>query len=249
LDDVPVAMVDSTGASPVLYFIHTDQLGTPQKLTDGSMNVVWDGVFDPFGNPAPGASLGLTNLRFPGQYFDAESNLHQNWVRSYDPRIGRYVQSDIIGLRGGINTYAYGASEPTTKTDPFGLWQITIQGGAGFGGRVTFGNNGGSGLFDGQWNFGTYGGEGLGLSLDIDIFNRGCKAPGRNIGFEGEGEIGLGPHITAEAHAGGDQWWNINVGLPGIPYLGGSIGTEGVTVPTIGIGESIFTGLGGTRYY
>jgi uncharacterized protein RhaS with RHS repeats len=49
LEDMPVAVVDDTGSSPVLYFIHTDQIGTPQKITDGSLNIVWDGVFDPFG--------------------------------------------------------------------------------------------------------------------------------------------------------------------------------------------------------
>jgi RHS repeat-associated protein len=120
LDDLPVAMVDSTGTSPVLYFIHTDQLGTPQKLTDGSLNVVWDGVFDPFGNPAPGASLALTNLRFPGQYADAESGLNQNWNRDYDPTTGRYIQSDPIGLLGGINTYVYVFNSPIDSADPTG---------------------------------------------------------------------------------------------------------------------------------
>jgi RHS repeat-associated protein len=121
LDDMPVAMVDSTGTSPVLYYIHTDQLGTPQKLTDGSMNVVWDGVFDPFGNPASGATLGLTNLRFPGQYADSESALSQNWHRDYDPTTGRYVQSDPIGLAGGLNTYAYTRGNPINLVDPTGL--------------------------------------------------------------------------------------------------------------------------------
>ena len=59
LDDMPVAMVDDTGVSPVLYYIHTDQIGTPQKITDGSLAVVWDGVADPFGNPATGSSVAL----------------------------------------------------------------------------------------------------------------------------------------------------------------------------------------------
>jgi RHS repeat-associated protein len=120
---MPVAMVDSTGTSPVLYFIHTDQLGTPQKITDGSMNVVWDGVFDPFGNPASGASLTLTNLRFPGQYFDAEVSLSQNWNRDYDPTNGRYAQSDPIGLTSGPNTYAYVDGNPLNRIDPSGTQQ------------------------------------------------------------------------------------------------------------------------------
>ena len=128
LDNLPVAMVDDTGASPVLYFIHSDQLGTPQKITDATphnwaafnwgafnwgytTNVVWDGVSDPFGNPASGSSLALTNLRFPGQYADAETALNQNWNRDYDPTTGRYIQSDPVGLGGGINTYGYVGGE------------------------------------------------------------------------------------------------------------------------------------------
>lgn len=132
LDDMPVAMVDDTGASPVLYYIHTDQLGTPQKLTDGSMNVVWDGVFDPFGNPASGASLALTNLRFPGQYFDAEVALNQNWNRDYDPTTGRYIQSDPLGLAGGVNSYAYVDGDPISESDfegKFGIAGALVGGG------------------------------------------------------------------------------------------------------------------------
>jgi RHS repeat-associated protein len=142
LDDMPVAVVDDTGASPVLYFIHADQLGTPQKITDGSMNIVWDGVFDPFGNPVSGGSgsatwgsaqwgsfnwgatgpnLSLTNLRFPGQYFDSETVLNQNWNRDYDPSVGRYIQSDPAGLDGGTNTYSYVDGSVLTDTDPLGL--------------------------------------------------------------------------------------------------------------------------------
>lgn len=137
LDDLPVAVIDDTGTSPVLYYIHTDQLGTPQKITDASAVIVWDGVFDPFGNPQYltgagiwdtskwdnftwDADLSLTNLRFPGQYADAETSLNQNWFRDYDPSIGRYIQSDPIGLRAGSNTYSYAEANPLRKWDPNG---------------------------------------------------------------------------------------------------------------------------------
>jgi RHS repeat-associated protein len=169
LDDLPVAMVDDTGASPVLYFIHTDQLGTPQKITDGNANIVWEGLYDPFGNmiTITGANWGTgvwgsfdwaqtsppvtaTNLRFPGQYADAETALNQNWNRDYDPTIGRYVQSDPIGLTEGVNTYSYALNNSVTYFDPTGKctdpdpcvppgangpgWVYTV--GAGFWGGV-----------------------------------------------------------------------------------------------------------------
>jgi RHS repeat-associated protein len=127
-------MVDDTGASPVLYYIHTDALGSPQKLTDGSKALVWDGAFDPFGNPASLTGSVTMNLRFPGQTFDAETGLNQNWNRDYDPSIGRYTESDPIGLDGGINTYSYVLSNPLRYRDNDGTGvQGAILGGLIFG--------------------------------------------------------------------------------------------------------------------
>jgi RHS repeat-associated protein len=60
-------------------------------------------------------------LRFPGQYFDKETNLHYNYFRDYDPGLGAYKQSDPVGLDGGLNTYAYVSSQPLTAIDPEGL--------------------------------------------------------------------------------------------------------------------------------
>jgi RHS repeat-associated protein len=66
------------------------------------------------------------NLRFPGQYYDAETGLSYNLHRDYDPAIGRYVESDPIGLDGGLNTYAYVGSMPTMRVDPQGLQSPAI---------------------------------------------------------------------------------------------------------------------------
>jgi len=91
-------------------------------MTDDSQTVVWQVDYRPFGETTISVASVENNLRFPGQYFDAESGLHYNYFRDYDPTTGRYIQSDPIGLRGGINTYTYVGSNPIRFTDPRGLY-------------------------------------------------------------------------------------------------------------------------------
>ena len=128
LGDIPVAVVKPNGGSFTVYYVWSDHLNTPRLITDASNNSRWEwGHNDPFGNNAANENPGglgqfAFNLRFPGQYYDTETGLHYNYFRDYDPRIGRYLQSDPIGLRGGISTFAYVNSTPLTKIDLFGLW-------------------------------------------------------------------------------------------------------------------------------
>jgi RHS repeat-associated protein len=61
------------------------------------------------------------NLRFPGQVFDGQAGLHQNYFRDYDPATGRYVESDPMGLAAGIDPYLYAAANPVWSFDSYGL--------------------------------------------------------------------------------------------------------------------------------
>ena len=130
LGDTPIAVVApewiNNTYSTVAYYIHADHLNTPRQITDQAANIRWSWDAEPFGAPAPntnpsGLGTFTFNLRFPGQYFDVESGLSYNWHRDYDAGLGRYTQSDPIGLAGGINTYAYVGGNPISRVDPTGL--------------------------------------------------------------------------------------------------------------------------------
>jgi RHS repeat-associated protein len=128
LGDTPVATLrPKQGGGVEVFYLHTDHLNAPRKITrasDGTLMWRWDpGAFGdtlPDENPQLAGSFRY-NLRFPGQYYDAESGLSYNYFRDYDSYTGRYLESDPIGLVGGIATYAYGFSNPLTYDDPFGL--------------------------------------------------------------------------------------------------------------------------------
>ncbi|MFH1147689.1 MAG: FlgD immunoglobulin-like domain containing protein, partial [Pseudomonadota bacterium] len=101
------------------YWYQNDQLGTPQKLIDTSGRVVWEGVYDSFGNCAIRTNEIENNLRFPGQYYDAETGFLYNWHRYYDPKAGRYISIDP--LKADANLYSYCFNNPLRFWDPLGL--------------------------------------------------------------------------------------------------------------------------------
>jgi RHS repeat-associated protein len=105
-----------------LLYVHTDHLGSPRKITDAGRAIVWDAVFTPFGEEDSIAGSETANWRLPGQYHDAEAALSYNYRRTYDPALGRYLQSDPIGIDGGLNTYAYVNGNPIGNIDLAGTY-------------------------------------------------------------------------------------------------------------------------------
>jgi RHS repeat-associated protein len=146
LNDTPVGVVKGDGS---LGYIYSDHLDTPRVIarSSGDHAIVWrwDST-EVFGNTAANSNpnaLGVYdyNPRFPGQVADAESGWHYNLNRDYIPSLGRYVQSDPIGLQGGINTYAYTEGNPISFTDPRGLvkwsgWSFNVAATAPFGASI-----------------------------------------------------------------------------------------------------------------
>ena len=107
------------------YFYDNDHLGTPHKLSDTNGTIAWSADYTPFGRATTSAvATVINNLRFPGQYFDAETGLHQNRFRDYDVASGRYVTTDIIGLSGGLNLFNYGHNNPLRWIDSMGLFVL-----------------------------------------------------------------------------------------------------------------------------
>jgi RHS repeat-associated protein len=111
----PVAVLQPSGR----FCIAPDHLGAPHQITDAGGAVVWQWNPDPFGNGDPVGAFPY-ELRFPGQFFDQATRLHYNYFHDYDPRLGRYLESDPIGLADGINTYAYVGGNPVSNVDPRG---------------------------------------------------------------------------------------------------------------------------------
>lgn len=134
MDDLPVGVIQGSGTTQKLYYIESDHLGTPRIVVDPTRNKAvwtWNIKSEVFGNTPPNEDPDLDgtrfvfDMRFPGQRFDSASGLVYNYFRDYDPTTGRYIQSDPVGLLGGLSTYAYVVGNPLGMIDPLGLRGLT----------------------------------------------------------------------------------------------------------------------------
>lgn len=121
LGSEPIALV----RNDQLFFIHNDHLGRPEVVTNTANQQVWAAANYAFGRAVIADSFGGLNLGLPGQYYDAETGFWYNGMRTYDGRTGRYLESDPLGLSGGVNTYSYVGGNPVSRTDPLGLLTVS----------------------------------------------------------------------------------------------------------------------------
>jgi RHS repeat-associated protein len=124
LNGIPVAATTNAGTQPAtqLQYLHADQNGTLRAATDpqGNQTYAWSWFNNTFGEALSTGASTFYN-RYPGQYYDVETGLYYNIHRYYDPTTGRYIQSDPVGLAGGVNTYTYVQGRPLDLIDPTGL--------------------------------------------------------------------------------------------------------------------------------
>jgi RHS repeat-associated protein len=216
-DGRPISTLQpSVGPGKPIDYILADRLGTPQLATNISGSTVWSTTYQPYGTTGTVTGSITQNLRLPGQNTDAETGFSYNLNRDYMPNLGRYLETDPVGLLGGLNTYSYAVGNPVTLVDPSGLWTINIgiQGTfiVPFYGEVGVAGGGFTGVvFDGTslnvyYGPGAGAGAGAGGSLGIQfgmsnapaacdlkgLFGSATVSAGEGLIVGGEGYTGYG---------------------------------------------------------
>jgi RHS repeat-associated protein len=242
LNGLPVGVLKQTGSaanadlSVQLYNLHADHIATARLITRQDHTIVWrwDTAEAFGGTPADENPSGLGafsyHQRFPGQVFDAESGLLQNWHREYNARLGRYMQSDPIGLLGGINTFAYANANPLSYVDPDGRLAFllpaapiaitaadvaigaTIAGGAFVLDRM-FSSGRPPGFWDGEKGAAEWGRRnGIGAKGGKDLFHDIKRGNRRKPGSRANDNCSVNPDTGEILDGQGDHLGDLNLG-------------------------------------
>ena len=243
----------------MINYVTADGLDTPRVVTSPAGSVIWSWSIkgNPFGDKVPSALSGYAyNLRFPGQYYDAETGLYYNVQRYYAPGSGRYRQADPVGFAGGQwSLYGYVNGNPLSYADPYGLWQVTITATIspfliGPSGTLTFGYN------HGQFNIGGWLGVGAGDSIAVNPDDLPCQKPGSLRSTRADGRIGrgaLGANFSTQYGPQGNST-EFTAGVPLVKPLGAGFSVENGQISTapvtnIVFGASAFLGTGAQWYF
>lgn len=198
--DERFARNDVTGRTYLL----TDLLNSTIALTDPNGAIKQQYSYDPYGNVTPSdTTTGFTN---PYQYTGREADtagLYYYRARYYSPVFPGFISEDPITFGGGqLSFYAYVAGNPLNNLDPYGLWSLTIQGYAGFGGGVVLTGTGFS-----LKSIGFRAGYGVGGGIDINPFggkpDENAPSGSNSLGVFGEGSVGVGPLAVGLGFNGG----------------------------------------------
>jgi RHS repeat-associated protein len=160
--DETYARTDASGTASLL----TDGLNSTVALTNTSGTKTTGYTYDAYGNSGTTGAASDNSLQYSGRENDGTGLYHLR-ARYYNPTLGRFISSDPIGLRGGLNTYGYAAGNPVSFRDPLGLVTVVVVNnnlpGTGLHSGAWIGNQGDPVLYDpnGSYHSGTRGDEGI----------------------------------------------------------------------------------------
>jgi RHS repeat-associated protein len=118
---VEYASAEAEAADGAVYLLQTDHRGAVERVEDSGGQVVWEAVVQPFGEASVLTGRGFHQpFRLVGQYHDEETGLSVTRFRYWSSELGRFLESDPIGLGGGTNLYAWPGC-PLVDGDPLGL--------------------------------------------------------------------------------------------------------------------------------
>ena len=121
--DEPLVQYAGSAVSTRQWLL-ADERGSIVAVTDWSGAAIQINSYDEYGAPAPGNA---GRFGYTGQVWLPETGLYHYKNRAYHPELGRFMQTDPIGVNGGMNLYAYVGGDPVNYTDPLGLEEEGIR--------------------------------------------------------------------------------------------------------------------------